>query len=54
MTVDSRVCDLFIVGNSVLGFAGLRYGIMGQYRGCVRYHDGYFEIGALVEFDGKW
>ena len=46
---------LFIVDNSVSGWTGLRY--LEEWSGIARSFDvatGYFEIGSLLELDGKW
>ena len=47
--------DLFIVDNSVSGWTGLRY--LQEWTGIAKGFDiatGYFEIGSLLELDGKW
>ena len=47
--------DLFIVDNSVSGWTGLRY--LNDWTDIARSFDiatGYFEIGSLLELDGKW
>ena len=47
--------DLFIVDNSVSGWTGLRY--LEEWTGIANRFDiatGYFEIGSLLELDGKW
>ena len=47
--------DLFIVDNSVTGWTGLRY--LEEWTGIANSFDiatGYFEIGSLLELDGKW
>ena len=47
--------DLFIVDNSVSGWTGLRY--LEEWTGIANKFDiatGYFEIGSLLELDGKW
>ena len=52
---DSKGRDLFIVDNSVSGWTGLRY--LGDWTGIAKSFDiatGFFEIGALLELDGKW
>ena len=46
---------LFIVDNSVSGWTGLRY--LQEWSGIAKSFDvatGYFEIGSLLELDGKW
>jgi len=55
MTTDAKGRDLFIVDNSVSGWAGLRY--LEEWSGIAKSFDiatGYFEIGALLALDGKW
>jgi superfamily II DNA or RNA helicase len=55
MTNESKGRDLFIVDNSVSGWSGLRY--LGDWTGIAKAFDiatGFFEIGALLELDGKW
>ncbi len=55
MGVVDKGRDLFIVDNSVSGWTGLRY--LGEWSGIAKRFDiatGYFEIGALLELDGKW
>jgi hypothetical protein len=52
---DSLRGDLFIVDNSDLGWTGLRY--LEEWTGIARAFDiatGFFEIGSLLELDGKW
>ncbi len=52
---SARGRDLFIVDNSVSGWTGLRY--LEEWADIARALDvatGYFEIGALLELDGKW
>lgn len=52
---ESKGRDLFIVDNSVSGWSGLRY--LGDWTGIAKSFDiatGFFEIGALLELDGKW
>ena len=52
---NSKGRDLFIVDNSVSGWTGLRY--LGDWTGIAKSFDiatGFFEIGALLELDGKW
>ena len=47
--------DLFIVDNSVSGWSGLRY--LEDWTEISSYFDiatGFFDIGALLELDGKW
>ena len=47
--------DLFIVDNSISGWTGLRY--LQEWTGIAKSFDiatGYFEIGSLLELDGKW
>lgn len=47
--------DLFIVDNSVSGWTGLRY--LEEWTDIAKSFDiatGYFEIGSLLELDGKW
>jgi superfamily II DNA or RNA helicase len=47
--------DLFIVDNSISGWTGLRY--LAEWTEISKTFDiatGYFEIGALLELDGKW
>ena len=47
--------DLFIVDNSISGWTGLRY--LQDWTGLAKSIDiatGYFEIGSLLELDGKW
>lgn len=54
-TNESKGRDLFIVDNSVSGWSGLRY--LGDWTGIAKSFDiatGFFEIGALLELDGKW
>jgi superfamily II DNA or RNA helicase len=54
-TGESKGRDLFIVDNSVSGWTGLRY--LEEWAGISNAFDiatGYFEIGALLELDGKW
>jgi superfamily II DNA or RNA helicase len=54
-TTAPRGGDLFIVDNSVSGWTGLRY--LQDWTGIAIRFDiatGYFEIGALLELDGKW
>lgn len=55
MPQDRRGSDLFIVDNSVSGWTGVRY--LQEWAGIAKRYDvatGYFEIGALLELDGKW
>lgn len=47
--------DLFIVDNSISGWTGLRY--LQEWSGLAKSFDiatGFFEIGSLLELDGKW
>ncbi len=47
--------DLFIVDNSISGWTGLRY--LQEWSELAKSFDiatGYFEIGSLLELDGKW
>ncbi len=47
--------ELFVVDNSVEGWTGLRY--LSEWCNIAKSFDiatGYFEIGALLEFDGNW
>ena len=47
--------ELFIVDNSISGWTGLRY--LQEWCGIAKSFDiatGYFEIGSLLELDGKW
>src|SRR2546426_5445345 len=47
--------ELFIVDNSVAGWAGLRY--LEEWTEIAKSFDiasGYFDIGALLALDGKW
>ena len=55
MTSKRRGGDLFIVDNSVSGWTGLRY--LQEWSELAKSFDiatGYFEIGSLLELDGKW
>ena len=55
MTAESKGRDLFIVDNSVSGWTGLRY--LDEWTTIAKSFDiatGYFEIGGLLELDGKW
>lgn len=55
MTADAKGRDLFIVDNSVSGWTGLRY--LQEWSGIAKAFDiatGFFEIGALLDLDGKW
>ena len=55
MIEEKKGKDLFIVDNSVSGWSGLRY--LGDWTGIAKSFDiatGFFEIGALLELDGKW
>lgn len=52
---EQKARDLFIVDNSVSGWTGLRY--LDEWAGISKSFDiatGYFEVGALLELDGKW
>lgn len=52
---DPRGGDLFIVDNSDAGWTGLRY--LREWTNLAKSFDiatGFFEIGALLELDGKW
>ncbi len=47
--------DLFIVDNSISGWTGLRY--LQEWSELAKSFDiatGFFEIGSLLELDGKW
>ena len=55
MTGERKGGDLFIVDNSVSGWTGIRY--LEEWCGIAKSFDiatGYFEIGSLLELDGKW
>ena len=55
MTKDAKGGDLFIVDNSISGWTGLRY--LREWTEIAKSFDvatGYFEIGSLLELDGKW
>lgn len=55
MGASSRGGDLFIVDNSISGWTGLRY--LEEWCELAESFDiasGYFEIGSLLELDGKW
>ena len=55
MTIHSKGRELFIVDNSVSGWTGLRY--LEEWCGIAKSFDiatGYFEIGSLLDLDGKW
>ena len=55
MTEAPKGGDLFIVDNSISGWTGLRY--LQEWTGIAKSFDiatGYFEIGSLLELDGKW
>src|SRR3972149_6627563 len=55
MTEGSRGKDLFIVDNGVSGWTGLRY--LEEWSTIAKSFDiatGYFEIGGLLDLDGKW
>lgn len=55
MPPDSRGRELFIVDNSISGWTGLRY--LEEWTGIAKSFDiatGCFEIGSLLELDGKW
>ena len=55
MTKQLKGGDLFIVDNSISGWTGLRY--LQDWTEIAKSFDvatGYFEIGSLLELDGKW
>ena len=55
MPSEPKGGDLFIVDNSVSGWTGLRY--LQEWSELAQSMDvatGYFEIGSLLELDGKW
>jgi len=55
MKGDSKGRDLFIVDNGVSGWTALRY--LEEWTGISKSFDiatGYFDIGALIDLDGKW
>src|SRR2546426_6331778 len=55
MSPESTGHELFIVDNSVTGWAGLRY--LEEWTEIAKSFDiasGYFDIGALLALDGKW
>jgi len=55
MPSERKGGDLFIVDNSVSGWTGLRY--LEEWTGIAKSFDictGFFEIGSLLELDGKW
>ena len=55
MPSEKKGRDLFIVDNSVSGWTGLRY--LQEWTSIAKSFDiatGYFEIGALLDLDGKW
>lgn len=55
MTKQLRGGDLFIVDNSISGWTGLRY--LQEWTEIAKSFDvatGFFEIGALLELEGKW
>lgn len=55
MTEELKGGDLFIVDNSISGWTGLRY--LQEWTELAKSFDiatGYFEIGSLLELDGKW
>ena len=55
MTDERKGGDLFIVDNSISGWTGLRY--LQEWTGIAKSFDiatGYFEIGSLLELNGKW
>ena len=55
MTKETKGGDLFIVDNSISGWTGLRY--LREWTDIAKSFDvatGYFEIGSLLELDGKW
>lgn len=54
-TSTSSFYRIFIVDNSLSGWAGLRY--LEEWAGIAKSFDvatGYFEIGSLLALDGKW
>ena len=53
--IERKGGELFIVDNSDSGWTGLRY--LKEWTGIAQSFDiatGYFDIGALLEMDGKW
>jgi len=55
MNKDIKGGDLFIVDNSISGWTGLRY--LQEWSELAKSFDiatGYFEIGSLLDLDGKW
>jgi len=55
MTGKQRGGDLFIVDNSVSGWTGLSYlQECSELAKSFDFATGYFEIGSLLELDGKW
>ena len=55
MLIERKGGALFIVDNSVSGWTGLRY--LEEWTGIAKSFDictGFFEIGSLLELDGKW
>ena len=55
MIKEAKGGDLFIVDNSISGWTGLRY--LREWTDIAKSFDvatGYFEIGSLLELDGKW
>src|SRR3954452_3036118 len=55
MSETQRGGELFIVDNSVSGWTGLRY--LSEWTQIATTFDiatGFFEIGSLLELDGKW
>ena len=55
MKSDSKGGELFIVDNSISGWTGIRY--LQEWADLSESFDiatGFFEIGALLELDGKW
>ena len=55
MTKEPKGGELFIVDNSISGWSGLRY--LHDWTDLAERFDiatGFFEIGALLELDGKW
>ena len=52
---DSQGGDLFIVDNSISGWTGLRYlKDWAEFATSFDVAPGFFEIGSLLELDGKW
>jgi len=55
VSTDGRGSELFIVDNSVSGWTGVRY--LRDWTDVAKSFDiatGFFEIGSLLEIDGKW